>query len=531
MTFAVVRPLCRVAPEFRVAAYTTATTIKGALEAIAQRNQELNAFVSHITSEEAKAHGDQYDEPLKDWPVAVKANIATTVQPTSCASNALRDYVSPYQATAVDALVRAGAIVVGKTNMDEFGMGAKNEYTIYGAACNPREQMPGIDGNTKREDQRYRHSPGGSSGGSAAAVASGMCRVALGSDTGGSVRLPAAWCGVVGFKPTYGRVSRHGLVAYGSSLDAIGVMARDVNDVRATFRAISVPDSRDMTCMSGKLRMQIDALTESRTWTKNLAQMHNCLQTQKQQRPLAGIRIGIPKEFWVEELSCSALDSWKAGAQRLADLGCEVIQVSLPHIPSSLPAYYTLAFAESSSNLARYDGIRYGMRSSQRPVAVNGSNASYKYANTRSEGLGSEVQRRILLGTYVMTASASEQYHILAQKVRRLIQKDFDLVYALPNALALHGSDMSDVFLRNRPTGVDALLFPTVTDTAPLLDTEDQNLVTGYVNDIMTVPANLAGIPAISVPIGTDSNGMPVGLQLTAQYGDDDLLLSIAGHL
>ncbi|KAJ1786137.1 Trimeric GatFAB AmidoTransferase(AdT) complex subunit [Coemansia sp. RSA 2399] len=411
--------------------------------------------------------------------------------------------------------------------MDEFGMGSKNEFSIYGATRNPCEQTPEVGGSKERH-QPHRHSPGGSSGGSAAAVASGMCRIALGSDTGGSVRLPAAWCGVVGFKPTYGRVSRHGLVAYGSSLDAIGVMARSVGDVRAAFHAMSVPDPRDMTCMSSKLRRRIESFTGSREWTKHVDWENGATKASK---PLDGVRIGIPKEFWVDELSLSALESWKSGAQRLADLGCEIVQVSLPHIPSSLPAYYTLAFAESSSNLARYDGIRYGTRSNQLPAKSNGSNASYKYANTRSEGLGSEVQRRILLGTYVMTASASEQYHVLAQKIRRLIQKDFDSVFALPNVLALDGADPPGPAVADRPKGVDALLFPTATDTAPLLGTLAQNPVTGYVNDIMTVPANLAGIPAVSVPVDIDSTGMPVGLQLAAQFGDDDLLLSIAAHL
>ncbi|KAJ2517512.1 Trimeric GatFAB AmidoTransferase(AdT) complex subunit [Coemansia sp. RSA 2049] len=415
--------------------------------------------------------------------------------------------------------------------MDEFGMGSKNEHSIYGPARNPSKPAVGEDDNSKDEQNRYR-SPGGSSGGSAAAVASGMCRVALGSDTGGSVRLPAAWCGVVGFKPTYGRVSRHGLVSYGSSLDTIGVLAKSVGDVFTTFSTISGPDPRDMTCMSMLLRKQIGGVIKSREWTRQVGQKGDCSQVLEPfQKPLTGVRVGIPKEFWVDELSHSALESWKAGAQLLANLGCEVVQVSLPHIPNSLPAYYTLAFAEASSNLARYDGIRYGTRSSQRPETTGSNNASYKYTCTRSEGFGVEVQRRILLGTYVMTASASEKYHVLAQKIRRLVQKDFDSVFSLPNALALHSIKVSDAMLVNRPVGVDALLFPTTTDSAPFLDAKDPNPITGYVNDVMTVSANLAGIPAISVPFGSDSASMPIGLQLAAQYGDDDLLLAIASYL
>ncbi|KAJ2005487.1 Trimeric GatFAB AmidoTransferase(AdT) complex subunit [Coemansia thaxteri] len=449
---------------------------------------------------------------------------------TSCASLALENYTSPFQATVVDVLERAGAVAVGKTNMDEFGMGSKTTFSIYGAARNPHTPCQ----ITKCADPAELDfcSPGGSSGGSAAAVAAGMCRAALGSDTGGSVRLPAAWCGVIGFKPTYGRISRHGLVSYGSSLDTVGIIARSVSDVQSVFSVAAVPDLRDMTCMTSFLRARIKELTGSRSWTAQVQAPTGSDGT----TPLAGIRIGIPEELWVSELSASALESWKAGASRLAALGCDVVPVSLPHIPSTLPVYYTLALAEASSNLARYDGIRYGRRSSNPPDTRDLRNASQKYANTRSEGLGAEVQRRILLGTYVMSSAASSDYFAPSQKIRRLIQQEFDAVFALPNALhctpatsALAPAATVDLHGR-RPLGVDVLLFPTTTDVAPRLNGhESDNQAASYVNDVMTVPANLAGIPAISVPAG-NVHGMPLGLQLAAQYGDDELLLLVARH-
>ncbi|KAI8324527.1 A subunit of glutamyl-tRNA amidotransferase [Martensiomyces pterosporus] len=493
---------------------TEAATIQSALETIAQRNPLLNAFVSTQTPAELAAL-EQRDGPLSGWPVGIKSNIATTSAKTTCASRSLEGYTSPYQATAVELLERAGAIVVGKTNMDEFGMGSKNEFSIYGATRNPC--LP----NSLEPDLAQYHTPGGSSGGSAAAVAAGMCRVALGSDTGGSVRLPAAWCGVVGFKPTYGRISRYGLVSYGSSLDTVGILARNVEDAQAVYEAISTPDKRDMTCMTASLRTRIRNACASRPWIKRVLESGNNSPT-----PLSGVRIGIPKEYWVSELSASALESWRAGADKLASLGAEITAVSLPHIQHSLPTYYTLALAEASSNLARYDGIRYGFRSSARPDTKDLQNASQKYAHTRAEGLGREVHRRILLGTYVMTSSACKHYYLPSQKIRRIIQQEFDSTFALPNAA--HAECPASV--SSRPKGVDALLFPTATGTAPLLGEPDASQVSSYVNDIMTVPASLAGIPAISVPVVLQ-DGMPGGLQLAAQYGDDDVLLRIASHL
>ncbi|KAJ2782927.1 Trimeric GatFAB AmidoTransferase(AdT) complex subunit [Coemansia javaensis] len=477
------------------------------------RAAQLNAIASVNVRANIRAGAKpNAGRALDGWAVAVKANLATDWAATSCASRALGAYRSPFAATAVARLERVGAAVVATTNMDEFAMGSRTAAGLHGAAFNPA---------------RAGHSPGGSSGGSAAAVAAGLCRAALGSDTGGSVRLPAAWCGVVGFKPTYGRVSRHGLVAYASSLDAVGVLARSVADARAVYAAIAAPDPRDMTCMSPGLRRRIDALAAARPWLAAAAEPDG--------RPLAGIRIGVPREFWVDELSPAALDAWRGGAARLAALGCDVVAVSLPSTRHALPAYYTLALAEASSNLARYDGIRFGARApaaAAAAVARHGrlANASLKYAATRSAMLGSEVQRRILLGTYVMGAAAAEHYYRPSQRIRRLVQRELDAVFALPNALAASAPLPLDA----RPPGrVDALLLPTATDTAPpQCAPDDECPVASYVNDVMTVAANLAGVPAISVPAPPKGDGdMPLGLQLVAQYGDDDLLLRIARGL
>ncbi|KAJ2889055.1 Trimeric GatFAB AmidoTransferase(AdT) complex subunit, partial [Coemansia aciculifera] len=265
-------------------------TLQSALEAAAKRNSELNAYTTHLSPADTSTH-ESSEGPLKDWPIAIKANIATRLSATSCASKALGDYKSPFQATVVDSLEHAGAIVVGKTNMDEFGMGSKTTFSMYGATHNPH--TPRHDTKFKEIPESDRHTAGGSSGGSAAAVAAGMCRAALGSDTGGSVRLPAAWCGVVGFKPTYGRISRHGLVAYGSSLDTVGIIAKTVSDVQSVFRVAAVPDHRDMTCMASSLRARIAKLADSRPWIAHVRGRHETDAT-----PLAGVRVGIPEEYW-----------------------------------------------------------------------------------------------------------------------------------------------------------------------------------------------------------------------------------------
>ncbi|KAJ2725398.1 Trimeric GatFAB AmidoTransferase(AdT) complex subunit [Coemansia sp. Benny D115] len=520
---------------YRFSSQSTAQiSVQEAVSTISTRNQKINAFVNNNKNNKNTSDIDYVSTPttelpsgaLNGWPVGIKSNVATKTNQTSCASRALENYVSPFESTAVSALVQAGAVILGKTNMDEFGMGSKNQFSIYGAATNPSRP------DSHSDSSSAQYSTGGSSGGSAAAVASGMCRIALGSDTGGSVRLPAAWCGVVGFKPTYGRISRYGLVSYGSSLDAIGVLSRTVQDAHAAYSAMAIPDNRDMTCMRSSLRARIDSLAGSRAWIKELNLTAGGGVPEAQPKPLSGIRVGIPKECWVEELSHSALESWRAGARRLADLGCEIMKVTLSHLPHSLPAYYTVALAEASSNLARFDGIRYGRRSEKPPSSAPGLSASHKYAHTRSEGFGDEVQRRILLGTYVMSASACRHYYQPSQQIRRLIQQEFDSVFALPNALEdISGLDSESLPTNHRPAEkVDVLLFPTATDTAPPLEGHEANPAASYVNDVMTVPANLAGLPAISVPFGSEA-GMPLGLQLMAQYGDDELLLQIARHL
>ncbi|KAJ2125322.1 Trimeric GatFAB AmidoTransferase(AdT) complex subunit [Coemansia sp. RSA 720] len=488
------------ANRLRTACRYSTQLLKDTYEAINAHNPRLNALPHiHPPSSIQEANG-----PLSGWSFAAKSNIAAPPLPTTCGSHTLASYTSPFVATAVSMLEQAGARMIGTSNMDEFGMGSLSQTSVHGPAHNLHP-----------EHSSALHSPGGSSGGSAAAVAARMCRVALGSDTGGSVRLPASWCGVCGFKPSYGRVSRYGLASYASSLDSVGILARSTRDIRDTFNIVSAPDRRDMTCMSKSLRTRIHALSASREWISR--------DTECASEPLRGVRIGVPSEFWVTELSPSAVDAWKQGAAKLSSLGCDIIPVSLPHIPHTLPAYYTLALAEASSNLARFDGIRFGTR--HMPTLSTRANASLKYAQTRSMGFGDEVKRRILLGTFVMSARAHEHYYLPSQRIRRLVQREFNRIFALPNVLCTTNTKAD---ARNVDK-VDAILFPTATDTAPVQGTSD-NPVTAYVNDVMTVSANMAGIPAISVPFGLH-NGMPLGLQIAAQYGDDDIVLRIAHYL
>jgi aspartyl-tRNA(Asn)/glutamyl-tRNA(Gln) amidotransferase subunit A len=396
--------------------------------------------------------GEAESQSLFGVPVAVKDNIATLELPTTCASRILAGYVSPYEATVVTRLRAAGAVVVAKTNMDEFAMGSSTEYSAYGPARNPHA------------GDRV---PGGSSGGSAAAVAAGIVPIALGSETGGSVRQPAAFCGIVGVKPTYGRVSRYGLVAFASSLDQVGVFGRTIDDAARGLEAIAGRDPLDSTSADMPVPRYHEAATRS----------------------LAGVVIGRPKEYFPEDLDPSIRALCDRALDTYRELGAEVREVSLPRTELAIPVYYIIAPAEASSNLARFDGVRYGLR-------VTGDGLRSMYDATRSRGFGPEVTRRILLGTYVLSAGYYEAYYRKAQQVRTLIAEDFRSAFA---------------------SGVDLLFTPTTPTPAFPIGAKAADPYEMYLSDIFTVTANLTGVPAMSVPIGR-VGGLPVGGQLMAPH-------------
>ncbi len=405
---------------------------------------------------------------LAGVPIAVKDNISTLGLPTTCASKILAGYVSPYEATAITRLREEGGIIVAKTNMDEFAMGSSTENSAHGPARNPHD---------------VRRVPGGSSGGSAAAVASGITPLALGSETGGSVRQPAAFCGIVGVKPTYGRVSRYGLVAFASSLDQIGPMARNVDDAALATEIIAGVDPKDSTSSSVRVGSYRDQFLSPATTPA----------------PLDGLRIGVPKEYFPENLDPGIRGLCERAVDTLKSLGATVVDVSLPHSPLAIPVYYVVAPAEASSNLARFDGVRYGHRASDAPTLRD------MYAKTRSEGFGPEVTRRILLGTYVLSAGYYDAYYRKAQSVRALITRDFSTVFK---------------------NGIDALFTPTTPTTAfPIGAVTDPYEM--YLSDIFTVTANLAGVPAMSLPIGR-VGGLPVGGQLIATHFNEAMMFRVA---
>ncbi|NUQ12104.1 MAG: Asp-tRNA(Asn)/Glu-tRNA(Gln) amidotransferase subunit GatA [Gemmatimonadaceae bacterium] len=439
----------------------------------------LNAFV-HVDREAAVAEAAELDRmvaerldvagrpthdagrsPLGARPIAVKDNIATLGLPTTCGSRILAGYRSPYEATVVRRLREAGAIVIAKTNMDEFAMGSSTEQSAYGPTLNPVDRT---------------RVPGGSSGGSAAAVAAGIVRIALGSETGGSVRQPAAFCGVVGVKPTYGRVSRYGLVAFASSLDQVGVFGKTVDDAAHGLSVIAGHDERDSTSIDLPVPDFRAAARES----------------------LEGLVIGRPREYFPDTLDPRIRDVCDAAAERLRGLGAVVRDVSLPHTSLAIPVYYIVAPAEASSNLARFDGVRYGLR-------LAGDGLTGMYEATRSGGFGAEVTRRILLGTYVLSAGYYDAYYRKAMAIRALIRQDFVRVFA---------------------DGVHVLLTPTAPTTAFRLGAISDPYEM-YLSDIYTATANLAGIPGISVPGGT-VDGLPVGVQFLATHFDEYRLFAAA---
>lgn len=454
--------------------------------------------------------------PLEGWKAAIKANICVRGAPTSCSSAMLQDYESTFDAASVSQLRQAGADLCYVTNCDEFGMGSSNVHSIHGAVRNPasppNHPATSTEGEWNEETERVA---GGSSGGSAAAVRAGLVRFALGSDTGGSIRLPAAYCGVVGLKPSYGMVSRWGLVSYADSLDTVGVLARTVEDAEQVYVVLAQHDARDPTSASTDARSKAVDIVDG---------LMSSLQSSSSAQNLKGLRVGIPREYFPDELHPRVLPPFRQAVSALEQLGAEVVSISLPSTPSALSAYYIISSAEASSNLARYDGVEYGLHK----PPVHGHHA---YAATRTAGFGDEVRKRILVGTFALTADAFDNFFLQASRIRADLQRDFASALRIPNPNTRKSEQ------GKRDAGVDVILHPSAVNTAPTLApamnaAEEGAGVSEYVQDILTVPASLAGLPALAVPAGVaEDDGWPVGFTMVSQWGCDKLLLHVAKQL
>ncbi|KAM7190564.1 glutamyl-tRNA amidotransferase [Naviculisporaceae sp. PSN 640] len=543
-----------------------------------QQRRLLNHFTARVPKEDIETELSRLAQNTSGpspFTLAVKDNIATTTPPflpTTCASPFLLNYHSPIEATIVSQLRARGAVIVGKTNLDEFGMGSYSTHSAFGpVAQGPDSNLPS-DGN-----KAELFSAGGSSGGSAVAIAEGEADVALGTDTGGSVRLPAAYSGVVGFKPSYGMLSRYGVVPYANSLDTVGLLAGSVETLSKLIVESNLwaeHDPKDPTSLSTAARKRCAAGREG--YYSN----HNRIDSgsAEKDKPLSGIKFGIPLEYNIQELDPHIRATWADAAKQLQSLGARIVPVSLPSTRHALSAYYVIAPAEASSNLAKYDGVRYGRNdlSITKEEKSDKGSEDVLYASVRGAGFGPEVKRRILLGSYTLSSEAIDNYFIQAQKVRRLVRRDFDRAFRLANPLlSAAGSesesesesdqyqfDLSDlpeeIPVENKfgPTQVDFLLCPTAPTLAPRLgnvldksEVEDgsesgegdgnggaeanngKKVVDAYMNDVFTVPASLAGLPAISIPVAVGEKGIggSAGLQLIGQYWDDARLLSVAG--
>ncbi|MDP3175161.1 MAG: Asp-tRNA(Asn)/Glu-tRNA(Gln) amidotransferase subunit GatA [Phenylobacterium sp.] len=456
--------------------FSAAELTQAHIEAL-EAARALNAYVLETpdkamdmarASDARRASGDA--GRLDGAPLGVKDLFCTEgVRSTAC-SRIIGDFIPQYESTVTAKLWRDGAVMLGKLNMDEFAMGSSNESSAFGPVVNP---WRADGGNTKL-------TPGGSSGGSATAVAAQLCLGATATDTGGSIRQPASFTGTVGIKPTYGRCSRWGVVAFASSLDQAGSIARTVEDAAILLTSMSGHDPKDSTSLPVE--------------TPDFASFVG--------KSVKGLRIGVPKEYRVDGMPAEIDALWEQGIAWLKDAGCEIVEVSLPHTKYALPAYYIVAPAEASSNLARYDGMRYGLR-------VEGDNLTETYEKTRAAGFGEEVKRRILIGTYVLSAGYYDAYYLKALKVRRRISEDFDAAFER----------------------VDALLTPTAPSAAFSLGERSDDPVAMYLNDIFTVTVNLAGLPGMSVPAGVDAKGLPLGLQLIGRALDEGTLFSIGAAL
>jgi aspartyl-tRNA(Asn)/glutamyl-tRNA(Gln) amidotransferase subunit A len=432
-------------------------------------HKHMNAYITELPDQalERARESDQRlakgeGRPLEGLPLAIKDLFCTEGVQTSAASGILKGFKPTYESTVTQKLKDAGSVFLGKANMDDAAMGSTNTTSYFGSVVSPWKRTDGKD-----------LTPGGSSGGSAAAVAGGLAIAATGTDTGGSIRQPASFTGTVGIKPTYGRCSRWGIIAFASSLDQAGPITRDIRDGALLLEAMVGHDPKDSTSSTREVPSFEKALTQG----------------------LKGLRVGIPKEYRVEGMGSDVVKIWEKGAQWLKEAGAEIVDISLPHTKYSLPTYYVLAPAEASSNLARYDGVRYGLR-------VPGKTLDELYENTRTQGFGKEVQRRILMGTYVLSAGYYDAYYLKAQKVRALIARDF----------------------QNAFQKVDVILTPTTPGPAFALDETPTDPVVMYLNDVLTVPASLAGLPCLSLPGGLSTEGLPLGLQLIGPAFDENVL-------
>jgi aspartyl-tRNA(Asn)/glutamyl-tRNA(Gln) amidotransferase subunit A len=466
------KTLTQLATDLRAGSYSSVELTRYYLERIERFNPDLNAFIT-IAAESALATARQADQalaagaagPLTGIPIAHKDIFCTQGLRTSCGSRMLDNFIAPYDATVVEHLAAAGAVVLGKTNMDEFAMGSSNETSFYGPVRNPWD---------------LARVPGGSSGGSAAAVAGRLCAAATGTDTGGSIRQPAALCGITGIKPTYGRCSRWGMIAFASSLDQAGPMARSAADVALMLQAMAGFDPRDSTSVDTPVPDYVSGLDDD----------------------LTGLRIGLPKEFFGTGLDARIATSIDAAIREYERLGARVSEISLPNSPLSVPVYYVVAPAECSSNLARFDGVRYGHR------CTAPKDLEDLYKRSRAEGFGAEVQRRIMIGTYVLSAGYYDAYYLKAQKIRHLIADDFTRAFEQ----------------------VDVIMGPTSPSTAFPIGAKMDDPVAMYLNDIYTIATNLAGLPGLSIPVAP-VDGLPVGLQIIGNYFAEGRLLNVAHRL
>ena len=450
---------------------TSVEAVQAVLEQIRKTEPAVHAYVSYDEESALKRAEEvqkQIDDgtltgPLAGVPMAVKDNICTKGYKTTCSSRILENFVPTYAAQAVENLIAAGVVIIGKTNMDEFAMGSTTETSAFGPTKNPWNQ---------------EHVPGGSSGGSAAAVAAGECFMALGSDTGGSIRQPASFCGITGMKPTYGTISRYGLIAYGSSLDQIGPMAKDVSDCAALLETVASYDKKDSTSIERDEYDFTSALVDD----------------------VKGMKIGIPKDYFGEGLDSEVREAVMNAARTLEEKGAVIEEFDLGLVDYAIPAYYVIAAAEASSNLSRFDGIKYGYRAK----GAEGLHAMYK--KTRSEGFGPEVKRRIMLGSFVLSSGYYDAYYLKALRTKALIKQEFDKAFA----------------------SYDLILGPAAPTTAPKLGDSLSDPIKMYLGDIYTISANLAGLPGISVPCGKDSKGLPIGLQLLGDCFQEKKLIRAA---